>query len=243
MERMRPACMERMRPACMERMRPACMERMRPACILYLPTPFAYNIFPGPLMGPWSLIMHKYLLHLLVIAFLVLPLTAVAQDDTEDEEVSWDGFTFELENMDGDEITEEDAFTGGELYLVDFWASFCRPCSQYLPHLAEMVSDYQDRGLKVVIFCVDEAGNISVARSTLAAEDYPFDIYFDPESEVRNELGVRMIPTTVMFDPSGEELWRHVGYSSGDEEEVREKVEEFLPVDESEECEGEAEEE
>lgn len=184
--------------------------------------------------------MLRLALFLSAIALLILPATAVAQDDSEEEEVTWDGFTFELENMDGDEQTEEDAFSDGELYLVDFWASFCRPCSQYLPHLSEMLDEYEDRGLKVVIFCVDEAGNISTARSTLAAENYPFEIYFDPESEVRDELGVRMIPTTVMFDPSGEELWRHVGYSAGDEEEVREKVEEFLPEEEDDEgCEEE----
>ena len=208
-------------------MRLACINSMRSLVTMRLRS--VKYMFTGPLGGPWSVIMHKYLLHLFIIAFLILPQTAVAQNDTEEEVVTWDGFTFELENMDGDEMTEEDAFTGGELYLVDFWASFCRPCSQYLPHLSEMLGEYENQGLKVIIFCVDEAGNLSTARSTLAAEEYPFEIYFDPESEVRNGLGVRMIPTTVMFDPSGEELWRHVGYSSGDEEEVREKVEEFLP--------------
>jgi len=175
---------------------------------------------------------------LLTIAlFLLLPATSVAQDTptASDDEVAavWDGFTFELEALDGDELTEEDVFAGGELYLVDFWASWCRPCSQYLPHLEDIVDEYGDRGFKVVLFCVDEAGTMSTARSTLAGEDYPFTILFDPESKVRNELGVRMIPTTVLFSPTGEELWRHVGYASGDEDEVREKIEENLPAEET----------
>ncbi len=146
-----------------------------------------------------------------------------------DDEPVWDGFTFDLENLQGDDVSETDVFADGKLYLVDFWASWCRPCSQYLPQLEKMAEDYSDRGFEVVIFCVDEASTISTARATLEGEDYPFTILFDPEKAVQDELGARRIPTTVLFDPEGNELWRHVGYASGDEKDVREKIEANLP--------------
>jgi len=166
---------------------------------------------------------------------LALVLTIPVSSFADEEEVEWDGITFELENLDGDDMTEEEVFTGGKIYLVDFWASYCRPCSEYLPHLEDMVDEYGEDGFSVVIFCVDDAGSVSTAKSTLVAEDYPFTILFDTEQDVKNELGVRSIPTTVIFDQSGEELWRHVSYSTGDEEEVREVVEELLYADEEEE--------
>lgn len=161
-----------------------------------------------------------------VVILLAIPAFSFAQ---EEEEQKWDGPRFELEDLEGDELSEEEVFSDGTLYLIDFWARWCKPCSQYLPHLEEMVEEYGDRGFKVVIFCVDDAGSISSARTALAAEDYPFAILFDPESEVKDALGVRRIPTSVLLDPTGEELWRHVGYSSGDEEEVREEIEANLP--------------
>ncbi len=162
-----------------------------------------------------------FIIFSLILAF---PVSASAED-----EVEWDGFRFDLEDLEGDELSEEDVFQDGELYLIDFWASWCRPCSQYLPHLEEIVEEYGDRGFRVVIFAVDDAGTISTARATLAAEEYSFTILFDPEADVRDELGVRRIPTTVLFNSSGEELWRHVGYASGNEDEVREQIESFLP--------------
>jgi len=158
----------------------------------------------------------------------LLPLALNAEEQVEDEFV-WDGVTFDLENFDGDDFTEEDIFTGGDLYLVDFWASWCRPCSQYLPHLASMMEEYEGRGLKVVIFCIDNASAISTAKARIGAEDYPFPILLDTEAEVKDDLGVRDIPTTILFNAEGEELWRHGGNSSGVEDTVREKIEEYLP--------------
>lgn len=164
---------------------------------------------------------------------MILPAVLFAQDDTEP--VEWRNFTFDLENLEGDDMTEDDVFTDGSLYLVDFWASWCRPCSQYLPHLEDMVGEYGDLGFKVVIFCTDEAGTISTALAALRSEEYPFTILFDTEEDVQDELGVRRIPTTILFTASGEEIWRHVGYSSGDEVEVRKQIEASLPGFEAEE--------
>lgn len=162
--------------------------------------------------------------------FMIAPAISIAQTETQSEDTpAWEGFTFNLENLDGENMSEEDVFTDGTLYLVDFWASWCRPCAQYLPHLEDMVNDYGDQGFKVIIFCVDEAGTVSTARSTLNGADYPFTILFDTESEVKGDLGAQRIPTTIIFNAQGDELWRHVGYSSGNEEDVRAKVEELLP--------------
>lgn len=173
---------------------------------------------------------------ILAVTVLVLSLSPFVLAE-EDDTPEWDGVRFELENLDGDELEENDVFSDGELYLVDFWASWCKPCNMYLPHLEEIVEEYGDRGFRVVIFVVDDAGSISSARSKLAAEEYPFTILFDPEADVQSDLGVKRIPTTIFFDPEGEELWRHVGYSSGDEDEIRKQIEEYLPG-ETEECDG-----
>lgn len=171
--------------------------------------------------------MRITLLFSTILLLLALAPATVAQDEPE-----WTGPTFELEALGGDTLNQDDVFTDGQLYLVDFWASWCRPCSQYLPHLRDMVNDYGDRGLKVVIFCVDDAGSISTARTLLAGEEYPFTILFDPEAGVQDQLGVRRIPTTVFLSPTGEELWRHVGYEAGVEDDVREQIESFLPAEE-----------
>jgi thiol-disulfide isomerase/thioredoxin len=156
----------------------------------------------------------------------IFPFAASAQD-TDDNEVSWDGVRFELESLDGDDMNEEDVFSGADYYIVDFWATWCRPCSQYLPQLESIASDYEG-SLKIVLFSVDDPGNISTARAMLGGEDYPFTILFDVEKEIQRDLGVARIPTSIIFDASGEEVWRHIGYEHGDEEEVRAKLVELI---------------
>jgi cytochrome c biogenesis protein CcmG/thiol:disulfide interchange protein DsbE len=173
-------------------------------------------------------------MRLMMVFSVIALLIALAPATFAEESSDWSGPTFELESLGGDTLSEADVFTGGEVYLVDFWASWCLPCQRYLPQLTEMVETYGDRGLKVVIFCVDDAGSISTAKAMLEGEDYPFTILFDPEADVQSQLGVRRIPTTVIFDPSGEELWRHVGYEDGVEEIVAAEVDSLLPAAEEE---------
>jgi cytochrome c biogenesis protein CcmG, thiol:disulfide interchange protein DsbE len=171
--------------------------------------------------------MMRTVLFLTTIALLI----ALAPASVVAKEKEWTGPKFELTALDGSTMNQKDVFTDGEVYLVDFWASWCKPCNQYLPHLQDMVDTYGDRGLKVVIFDIDDAGSVSSAQATLEGADYPFTILFDTEKKVYDQLGIRRIPTTVLFDKNGKELWRHVGYESGVEDTVAEKVESYLPAE------------
>ncbi|MDH7479349.1 MAG: thioredoxin [Syntrophomonadaceae bacterium] len=71
--------------------------------------------------------------------------------------------------------------------LVDFWAGWCGPCKMIGPVIEEIAAEYKDR-IKVVKVDVDR------------------------EQRVAGELGVRSIPTLVMFR-DGREVRRIVGYT------------------------------
>jgi cytochrome c biogenesis protein CcmG, thiol:disulfide interchange protein DsbE len=143
----------------------------------------------------------------------------------------WQGPTFKLEALDGTKLTQTDVFVDGKVYLVDFWGSFCKPCNALLPHLNDMVTDYGDRGFQVVLFSEDDAGGVSTARTMLAGKDYPFTVLFDTEGDVKTQLAAKGMPTTILLDSKGNELWRHNGYKAGNEDLIREKIEEYLPAE------------
>lgn len=44
----------------------------------------------------------------------------------------------------------------GKVILVDFWATWCPPCMELLPHTLEMAKKYADRGLVVILVAVND---------------------------------------------------------------------------------------
>ena len=70
------------------------------------------------------------------------------QEETGDEKK--DGFgAFESETLDGEKVTEE-IFQQADLTMVNIWATFCGPCIQEMPDLAQLSEEYQDKGVQII---------------------------------------------------------------------------------------------
>src|SRR4051812_29459821 len=60
--------------------------------------------------------------------------------------------------MQGQAVKE---FTKGNVYVVEFWATWCGPCIVMMPHLAELQAEYKEKGVTVVGFTSkDDRGNV-----------------------------------------------------------------------------------
>lgn len=69
--------------------------------------------------------------------------------------------------------------------LVDFWAEWCGPCKNLMPHIEQLAKDKKDK-IKICKFNIDEG------------------------SEMPGKLGIQSIPTLIIFQ-DGEEIARRVG--------------------------------
>ena len=110
---------------------------------------------------------------------------------------------------------------GGEISLADFkgvpvlvnlWASWCGPCIKELPTL-EKLSDahLQDGQLGVIAVSQDMGPQSSVIAFLKAHKIDGLGAYQDPEMALSGGLGVQVMPTTVLYDRQGREVWRYVG--------------------------------
>ena len=135
-----------------------------------------------------------------------------------------------VKGLDGETIRLSDY--RGKVVVLNFWATWCRPCRTELPHFADLYRAYKDKGVVIIGVSMDEAGPDHVrAFSRKVGIPYPIAVGAFAELErvwsplegiptVRGletgelEIGngsVEMVPTTFIIDRAGYIYRKHVG--------------------------------
>ena len=113
-------------------------------------------------------------------------------------------------NPDGGEITLA-AFKGVPT-LVNLWASWCAPCVKELPTLQKLEeAQAKDGQLGVIAISQDMAPKASVDAFLASKSIARFAAFHDPEMALSSALGAEVLPTSILFDAEGREVWRYVG--------------------------------
>jgi thiol-disulfide isomerase/thioredoxin len=110
---------------------------------------------------------------------------------------------------------------GGDISLADFegvpvlvnlWASWCAPCLKELPTLEKLEQSHAiDGQLGVIAVSQDRAPKASVDAFLAGKKIGRFAAFHDPEMALSGAFGVEVLPTTLLYDSNGRELWRYVG--------------------------------
>ena len=98
----------------------------------------------------------------------------------------------------------------GKVVYLDFWASWCKPCRQSFPWLADMQQKYGKDGFVVVAVNVDKER--ALADRFLADVPHPFTIAFDPDGELATRYGIEAMPSSVLIDGNGKVIATHAGF-------------------------------
>ncbi len=88
--------------------------------------------------------------------------------------------------------------TDGKFVLVDFWATWCGPCRQSIPHLNALQRKFSDR---MVIVGMSSESEADVRKLNAPAIEYSSAI--DPRHRMASQVGVTSIPHALLIDPSG----------------------------------------
>jgi peroxiredoxin len=112
----------------------------------------------------------------------------------------------------------------GKVVLLDFWATWCRPCRMSTPALVHLFARYRQRGLVVIGINVDDGGPEIVPEFMRRfAIDYP--VLYD-EGRTQSAYNVRALPTAVLIDRQGRIRRVHQGVAS--EEDLADQIEGLL---------------
>ena len=98
----------------------------------------------------------------------------------------------------------------GKPTLVNLWASWCAPCIKELPTLDSLARSEGGK-LNVVAISQDDALHASVEAFLQTHKIRTLQSYQDPKSHLLYGMGAEVLPTSVLFDANGKEVWRYVG--------------------------------
>jgi peroxiredoxin len=110
----------------------------------------------------------------------------------------------------------------GQVVLINFWASWCGPCRQEMPHLDSIQQKYQ--GMGFTVFGVNVEQDRAMADKVLRDIPVTFPILYDSDNEVSQTYDVDAMPTTVLVDRNGEIRYMHRGYKPGYELEYEKQI-------------------
>jgi thiol-disulfide isomerase/thioredoxin len=126
------------------------------------------------------------------------------------------------------EYVRLDDLKGEKLTIIDFWATWCKPCLIAIPELNEMYDKYKDQGVNIVGVNIDSPRNQSKVRPFAKSRGIDYPVVLDPDQEAMNEMNVVVFPTLMIFNKEGEMLYSHEGFRPGDQEIIREEIDKHL---------------
>jgi len=135
---------------------------------------------------------------------------------------------FRAVDLEGERFTLDDLLGKGPI-VIDFWATWCKPCIKELPYVQRLKDDYAEQGVQVLAVTIDSPKSQSQVRKFVNTREYTFRVVMDGEQDVfRKMQGKGTIPYLVILDREGYIRYHHTGYRPGDEKELESVVTELL---------------
>jgi thiol-disulfide isomerase/thioredoxin len=154
--------------------------------------------------------------------FCVLLLVTLAAEGAKEADSSKKGLV--LTRLDGKSVYVDSLLLDGPV-VINFWATWCKPCRLEMPQLEKIYKDLEPKGVHFAAISIDSKRSEKRLVQYLQKYKMSLPIYWDPDGKLARPFKVAAIPTTVVIDQDGKIHHKTRGYRPGDEVLLKKKIE------------------
>ena len=93
------------------------------------------------------------------------------------------------------------SYLRGKVVLVNFWATWCKPCKEEMPAMQASYDKLRDKGF--VVLAVNELEDTARVAEHIRTHCHTFEVVMDHNNQVANMYGVVGLPASFLIDPQG----------------------------------------
>ena len=162
--------------------------------------------------------------HALVARLAALSLTALSLTSQAAVTAQAPAPDFTLRAMTGPNLRL--AEQRGQVVMINFWATWCGPCRQEMPHLNRLYDKYRGSGFVLLGVNVDEDPRNAIGTATKLGVHFP--VLLDADKKVSKLYDLNSMPSTLLIDRDGRVRYLHRGYREGFEDTYDQQIRELL---------------
>src|SRR6266849_5962683 len=104
-----------------------------------------------------------------------------------------------LKDLQGQEVRLSDLH--GRVVLLNFWATWCKPCKEEMPAMQASYDKLRDQGF--VVLAVNELEDVEKVAEHIRTHRHTFLVVMDHDNRVANQYGVVGLPASFLIDRQG----------------------------------------
>ena len=136
---------------------------------------------------------------------------------------------FELKDIENVTRTY-DELKGEKITILDFWATWCKPCTKAIPELNKLYEEFKGKGVQIIGINCDGPRSISKVVPVSKSLNITYPVLIDLNASLVAELGVQAYPTLIFLNSNGKVVWIHEGYASGDAELIANEINKLIKL-------------
>ena len=130
---------------------------------------------------------------------------------------------FSVKTMSGRQITHRKL--QGRIIIMEFWATWCGPCVEQIPHLRKLHKKYRSEGVALVSVSQDRSEQKAQRFAKEHGMTWPQVHDASHDRQLGDVWGVKGIPHAFIFSPNGKLLWR--GHPANMEKHIQRALKKF----------------